>query len=437
MFEKVKSTFESAQKDLLDSVNRSFVSVASSLSVGSPDREGPTKGKTALFVSVGKRAKRVYQQNLPLNEFEPTDQDPQRDIAQEQLAQYGRLFREFRDLLDGYEILLAERSHLEQTLCGETTRTRQGAIQLESLDDLELVGQYYRALHDKSHLATDEIARLTKELQTMSSGKKLENPIEQRLDDSVDPEATAELSRTKERIAQLESTKAAHETKISYLTKQLHESQSQNAKLQRELEQQTEELAVFREQATSLRSLLEIQTREQALHETELKNVQAKTSYMADELVRLQDALQAQSELEGQLRSLILEKDKEVTLKNDQLERLLTESTKSEEVAIEFAIPDRLQRTASISGAKSPRAMHSPIRSSLQSLPESNSLRALKAECERLAMENASLKTETNLEYTRNVVLHYLQRPEQRPMLLKIISKLFHLGPDDLATVQL
>lgn len=63
---------------------------------------------------------------------------------QEKLAFFARLEKEFSDLIEAYEIVLEERRHISQII-RETT-------QLESLDDLELVGQYFRALHDNAQV---------------------------------------------------------------------------------------------------------------------------------------------------------------------------------------------------------------------------------------------------------------------------------------------
>lgn len=76
------------------------------------------------------------------------DSPVQRDEVQDKLAIFARLEKEFCDLIEAYEIMLAERRHLEEIL------VREG--ELESLDDLELVGQYYKALQDNSQVCNVE-----------------------------------------------------------------------------------------------------------------------------------------------------------------------------------------------------------------------------------------------------------------------------------------
>jgi hypothetical protein len=72
----------------------------------------------------------------------------ERDDVQDKLATFARLEREFCDLIEAYEILLVERIHLEEIITGSS--------QLESLDDLELVGQYYKAIQDTSQVPLKE-----------------------------------------------------------------------------------------------------------------------------------------------------------------------------------------------------------------------------------------------------------------------------------------
>lgn len=67
-----------------------------------------------------------------------------RDPVQEKLAIFARLEKEFCDLIEAYEILLVERMHFEEIIIGNS--------QLESIDDLELVGQYFRAIHDTAQV---------------------------------------------------------------------------------------------------------------------------------------------------------------------------------------------------------------------------------------------------------------------------------------------
>ena len=77
----------------------------------------------------------------------PTKELPsgvERDDVQEKLALFARLEKEFCDLIEAYEILLEERRHLEIIL------TQNG--QLDSLDDLELISQYYRAQQATHHV---------------------------------------------------------------------------------------------------------------------------------------------------------------------------------------------------------------------------------------------------------------------------------------------
>ena len=64
------------------------------------------------------------------------------------------------------------------------------------------------------------------------------------------------------------------------------------------------------------------------------------------------------------------------------------------------------------------------------------SVKALKAECERLAIENSRLKASSQHEYVRNIVLRYLQLPEQQKTLLPVIASVFRFTERELSTIR-
>lgn len=63
-------------------------------------------------------------------------------------------------------------------------------------------------------------------------------------------------------------------------------------------------------------------------------------------------------------------------------------------------------------------------------------IKAIRAECERLALENNHLRTVSQNEYLRNIVLRFLQLPEQRPALLPVLASLLRLSESELASVR-
>lgn len=154
---KISTTLESAQKDFKSSLKT--LSKAASTTLGSTGREvvlqKPAGSKTKLFATILERSQRVREhidghRDTHQTGATPTPTEPGdsmvigRDEVQERLALFARLEREFCDLIEAYEILLSERVHMEEIFTGTS--------QLESLDDLELVGQYYKALQDTSQV---------------------------------------------------------------------------------------------------------------------------------------------------------------------------------------------------------------------------------------------------------------------------------------------
>lgn len=150
---KISTTLESAQKDLKSSIKT--LGKAASTTLGSTSGDSaprrPAGSKTKLFATVLERSQRVRSHivdhrnpHQAATATAPAGTDGSmaagRDEVQEKLAVFARLEKEFCDLIEAYEILLSERVHMEEIFTGTS--------QLESLDDLELASQYYKALQD-------------------------------------------------------------------------------------------------------------------------------------------------------------------------------------------------------------------------------------------------------------------------------------------------
>lgn len=155
---KISTTLDTAQKDLRQSVAKTLTVAATSLA-NAPTQAGPGTApgsKSKLFSTILERSRHV--RDTVRHRCKPGGAEPpagangistqggsvERDEVQERLALFSRLEREFADLIDAYEILLVERIHLEEIMTVNN--------QLESLDDLELVGQYYKSLQDASQV---------------------------------------------------------------------------------------------------------------------------------------------------------------------------------------------------------------------------------------------------------------------------------------------
>ena len=144
---KIGNTLENVQKDLSKtSLAKSITAMAQSLSEENPSTNlsGPPAGtKSRLFSDIFRRS--MCMRTKIANKFDkvPGDQvNDSQDDLQLKLPLFRKLEKEFCDLLEAYEIMLVERIRLEELL----TRNDQ----IDSLDDFELVGQYYRSLQDST-----------------------------------------------------------------------------------------------------------------------------------------------------------------------------------------------------------------------------------------------------------------------------------------------
>lgn len=157
---KISSTLENAHKDLRQSFAKSLTAAAQTIAHPTPtltSRKAPGK-KSLLFSAILQRALKMKTQLTTRTKVEgslaattaaaaasTTTTTEARDNGEGRLGLGERLEKEFCDLVEAYEILLSERCHLEEILGGMTS-------QLESLDDLELVEQYYRSLQDTAQV---------------------------------------------------------------------------------------------------------------------------------------------------------------------------------------------------------------------------------------------------------------------------------------------
>lgn len=73
-----------------------------------------------------------------------SDVGPQKDYLQSNISNFAIMWKEYSDLLEAFELIYVERVHLEEIMVCED--------KLESLDDLELVGQYFHSLQDSQEV---------------------------------------------------------------------------------------------------------------------------------------------------------------------------------------------------------------------------------------------------------------------------------------------
>lgn len=68
------------------------------------------------------------------------------------ISNFAVLWKEYSDIVEAFELLYVERVYFEELLASET--------KLESIDDLEMIGQYIRNLHESAQVWTLSIASI-------------------------------------------------------------------------------------------------------------------------------------------------------------------------------------------------------------------------------------------------------------------------------------
>lgn len=253
----------------------------------------------------------------------------------------------------------------------------------------------------------------------------------------------------------------ALETKVSYLQKQLCDHEGLKTRLQDLRRTSQEEIVEARALVQDRQMKLDLAEHELAQTRKTLQVCQAElhmlkdTNYNAQrvavgETYRLEEALKLTESLlrEDQNRCHELQ----IQLSQAQIQ---VETLQQELAARELDIM-RTQRANSIDSLKTSSMCSPPLGpGSSQITPESNqsltvissrrssadagrdqSLVALKNECERLAIENSRLRTTSQTEYLRNVILRYFQLPERRSTLLPVIANVLRFNDEEIKSIK-
>lgn len=247
------------------------------------------------------------------------------------------------------------------------------------------------------------------------------------------------------RVTSLESQKMALETKVNYLQKQLQDMEGIKSKLkevsnhsQGEVQQAKEELAKYKQRLALTESDLISTKRALEACQTELSLVrdelEASSSTLRDDNYRLGEALKAAEDLLGEEHAKCDDLFNQLAAANEQITQLQKMLTMKESELI------RQSRATSVGSVRSPSLFSieengETIRRRPSNTTE-HSLKALKGECERLAIENARLKATSQIEYIRNIILKYLQLPDQRKSLLPVLTNLFRFTDKELASIK-
>lgn len=252
-------------------------------------------------------------------------------------------------------------------------------------------------------------------------------------------------------ISSLESQKLALETRVGYLQKQLADLEGLKGKLKEVSRSGQAELAQAKEETARLQRKLELVDAEHLSHQKLLEASQVELSLFKEEQERERSALstevrrlEARAEAADQLLTEERAKSQELaeTLRraNERLDALSgrLQQKEAELIRQQRVIPPSNQLVELTHSRPSPSLSEGARR-----MPTSSStgitdaaVRALRAECERLALENSRLQATSQFEHMRNVLLRYLQLPEQRSALMPVLASLFRFTRDDLASFQ-
>lgn len=230
-------------------------------------------------------------------------------------------------------------------------------------------------------------------------------------------------------INSLEAQKVAMEAKLNYLQKQVMDFENQKNKLFAQSSQEQTELQKAKDQVLVLERRMTLLTDDLSISKRKLSEAQIEANL-------------AKNERDKTLATWSLEKKQMATQHSASLDRFTSEKqllqgtidSLNEEVK---SLEDKLQKVTSEDRPLTFTTADSPLtRPRRSSSISEQSVAVLRAECEKLALENAKLKAASPLEYIRNVVLRYLQLPDQRPMLLSILAEVLKFTDEERSTIK-
>lgn len=248
-------------------------------------------------------------------------------------------------------------------------------------------------------------------------------------------------------ITALESQKIALETKVSYMLKQIQDFESLRAKFQEASSTTSAEAKASKEELAHCQQKLQLSQSELFAAKRQLESCKVELACLREEKERVASAVLSEKQLlQASVDStgVLLEEERKLSADlGNQLKNAIQEIDRlSAELGVKEADLSKYSRamSQSIDSLKSPSLLGLETQSvdevfhRRKAMSAERSLKALKGECERLAIENAHIKAESHLDYIRNIVLRYLQLPEQRQTLLPVLAKLFHFTNQELAS---
>lgn len=173
--------------------------------------------------------------------------------SQVEVSIVSGLLLDFKYLIEAFDLMYVERTYLEEILVAEG--------ELESLDDLELVAQYYKELHASLGVSKNEVHRLVTKLAEMTDQNEV---IQARNDHGT---SIASLSSTNVSSAsELEKRVISLELSLKQTGLLLEGLKAEKVAFTKQVQEMTDELAFLKEknqEKTRSQSLPIIQTNNQ------------------------------------------------------------------------------------------------------------------------------------------------------------------------------
>lgn len=230
---RLNDTLETAKNDLRHNLSKRFTVAASNLAlVGSGD------GKTKLFRKVLEHSKTsVARIESRLEPYKISQANPistgSTVCSQIDMVIVGNMLMDYKYLIEAFELIYVERTFLEEILVVES--------ELKNLDDLELVSQYYKGLHDTLAVSKNEVHRLMTKLAELEDQKE----VVQAKNDYVG--SVSSLASINSSNADFEKRNRSLELSLKQKEVLLEGLYTEKTLLARQLQERTDELEFFKE----------------------------------------------------------------------------------------------------------------------------------------------------------------------------------------------
>lgn len=158
--------------------------------------------------------------------------------AQVDVSLVNNLLIDYKYLIEAFELMYVERTYLEEILVVES--------ELESLDDLELVAQYYKGLHDSLAVSKNEVHRLMTKLAEMEDQREVVQAKKEHIQ-AQHVDSTTSINSTTGSSSDMEKRISSLELSLKQTELLLEGIKAEKAALARQLQERTDELTFIKD----------------------------------------------------------------------------------------------------------------------------------------------------------------------------------------------